>query len=335
MNPPPIQYVTTEDGYDIAFAVSGNGPPLILLPNAWSHIRNFWQIPWRRSLFVALAERFTLIQFDARGQGLSTRGLGAGHTMDAYCLDVEAVVTSLGLRRFVLMARNLLCQVALKYAATYPNTVEALILSNPVRDLYEGFGELREQRWELYTETIARMGGLPGNASELAAQFREAVTQADHIRFVETLRWHDSPVDFRSLTAPTLVVDSSTSPLHAHDWAAQLAAAILKGQLVTTINPEGGSGSFTAGSQPPPLAQIVWNFYEGLPSPSAVLADAISAREMEVLRLLAAGKSNQEIADELVISLNTVRRHVSNIFGKIDVVNRAQATAYAKDHGLA
>jgi DNA-binding NarL/FixJ family response regulator len=56
---------------------------------------------------------------------------------------------------------------------------------------------------------------------------------------------------------------------------------------------------------------------------------------MEVLRLLAAGRSNQQIADELVISLNTVRRHVSNVFDKTGAANRAQATAYAKDHGIA
>jgi DNA-binding NarL/FixJ family response regulator len=61
----------------------------------------------------------------------------------------------------------------------------------------------------------------------------------------------------------------------------------------------------------------------------------LSAREVEVLRLVAAGRSNQQIADELVISLNTVRRHVSNIFDKTGVSNRAQATAYAKDSGIA
>jgi DNA-binding NarL/FixJ family response regulator len=64
-------------------------------------------------------------------------------------------------------------------------------------------------------------------------------------------------------------------------------------------------------------------------------AKGLSSREVEVLRLVAAGKSNQEIADELVISLNTVRRHVSNIFDKTGVANRAQATAHAKDHGFA
>jgi DNA-binding NarL/FixJ family response regulator len=61
----------------------------------------------------------------------------------------------------------------------------------------------------------------------------------------------------------------------------------------------------------------------------------LSSREIEVLRLLAAGRSNQQIADDLVISLNTVRRHVSNIFDKTGAANRAQATAYAKDYGLA
>jgi DNA-binding NarL/FixJ family response regulator len=71
-----------------------------------------------------------------------------------------------------------------------------------------------------------------------------------------------------------------------------------------------------------------------VPSPLPATG-SLSVRELEVLRLLAAGRSNQQIADELVISLNTVRRHVSNIFDKTGAANRAQATAYAKDHGLA
>jgi NarL family two-component system response regulator LiaR len=61
----------------------------------------------------------------------------------------------------------------------------------------------------------------------------------------------------------------------------------------------------------------------------------LSSRELEVLRLLAAGRSNQQIADDLVISLNTVRRHVSNIFDKTGAANRTEAAVYARDHGLA
>jgi DNA-binding CsgD family transcriptional regulator len=60
----------------------------------------------------------------------------------------------------------------------------------------------------------------------------------------------------------------------------------------------------------------------------------LSARELEVMRLLAAGKSNRAIAAQLFISEKTVARHVSNIFTKIGVSTRAQATAYAYEHGL-
>jgi DNA-binding NarL/FixJ family response regulator len=60
----------------------------------------------------------------------------------------------------------------------------------------------------------------------------------------------------------------------------------------------------------------------------------LSEREVEVLRLVAAGKSNAQIADELVISLNTVQRHVGNILSKTDLANRTQAASYAHRAGI-
>jgi DNA-binding CsgD family transcriptional regulator/tetratricopeptide (TPR) repeat protein len=72
------------------------------------------------------------------------------------------------------------------------------------------------------------------------------------------------------------------------------------------------------------------------PSPpaGAPYPAGLSAREVEVLRLVALGKSNQQIADELVISMNTVIRHVSNILRKTDANNRAEAAVFATRHGL-
>jgi DNA-binding NarL/FixJ family response regulator len=64
------------------------------------------------------------------------------------------------------------------------------------------------------------------------------------------------------------------------------------------------------------------------------LPAGLSAREAEVLALISGGRSNPEIAEELVISVNTVYHHVSNIFNKIDVSNRAEAAAYAARNGL-
>lgn len=63
-------------------------------------------------------------------------------------------------------------------------------------------------------------------------------------------------------------------------------------------------------------------------------AHGLSPRELEVLRLLAAGKSNRQIAATLVISEHTAARHVQNIFGKLRVSSRAAATAFAFEHGI-
>ena len=76
MEAPPIQYLRTNDGYDIAYSVARKGHPLVHVPGAFSHVQLFWQeqsvlYPW----LIALKARFRLIQYDGRGRGLSTRGL--------------------------------------------------------------------------------------------------------------------------------------------------------------------------------------------------------------------------------------------------------------------
>ena len=63
-------------------------------------------------------------------------------------------------------------------------------------------------------------------------------------------------------------------------------------------------------------------------------AGGLTARELEVLRLVATGKTNRSIAADLFLSEKTVARHVSNIFSKLGVSSRAAATAYAYEHDL-
>ncbi len=68
---------------------------------------------------------------------------------------------------------------------------------------------------------------------------------------------------------------------------------------------------------------------------SGSLPGGLTVREAEVLRLVASGKTNRDIAVELVLSPHTVGRHLQNIFAKLGVSTRAAATAYAFEHGLA
>lgn len=69
-------------------------------------------------------------------------------------------------------------------------------------------------------------------------------------------------------------------------------------------------------------------------SPSGGLPEALSAREHEVLRLVAAGRSNAQIAQALTVTEHTVKKHLSNVFGKLGVTSRTQAVARAREIGL-
>lgn len=67
---------------------------------------------------------------------------------------------------------------------------------------------------------------------------------------------------------------------------------------------------------------------------SAVGIDSLTPRQVEVLRLLARGWTNAQIADELFLSRRTVHAHLREIFRKLDVSHRSAATRYAMEHGL-
>ncbi|MES5430057.1 response regulator transcription factor [Enterococcus gallinarum] len=80
--------------------------------------------------------------------------------------------------------------------------------------------------------------------------------------------------------------------------------------------------------------EVTTKMMDRLTNRTPILHDDLTNREKEVLLLIAEGKSNQEIADELFITLKTVKTHVSNILSKLEVEDRTQATIYAFKHGL-
>jgi DNA-binding NarL/FixJ family response regulator len=88
--------------------------------------------------------------------------------------------------------------------------------------------------------------------------------------------------------------------------------------------------SFVAKAQRPPAIRTS----RSSRGPKA-LPRGLTAREAEVLRLVASGKTNRDIAVELVISEHTVARHLQNMFVKLGVTSRSAATAFAFEHDLA
>src|SRR5450755_3087846 len=85
----------------------------------------------------------------------------------------------------------------------------------------------------------------------------------------------------------------------------------------------------------PAIAQRMIHYFSALPQTASAMAfPDLTAREREILHLIAQGQSNATIAQHFTLSLKTVQNHVSNIFSKLQVVDRAQAIVRARDAGL-
>ena len=128
MDEPTVQYTRTSDGADIAYWTMGDGPPLLWLPFQPA-------IPWRihhsieeeRAWHDRLAEDWTLVEFDARGVGLSA-SKDVDHSLDACVADLEAVADAAGLDRFAIFAAVFTGPMAVAYAARHPERVSRLVL---------------------------------------------------------------------------------------------------------------------------------------------------------------------------------------------------------------
>jgi DNA-binding NarL/FixJ family response regulator len=143
-----------------------------------------------------------------------------------------------------------------------------------------------------------------GDASGAAAAAREAVTL-----------WHALNVPYEVASARTLLGEA----LRGVDDDASRASFEVAEELFSQI----GARLDAEQSRLATTKRVVTAFPAGL-----------TERECEVLRLIAAGHTNKEIAETLVLSGKTVSRHLSNIFAKINVSTRAAATAFAFENGL-
>jgi DNA-binding NarL/FixJ family response regulator len=133
-------------------------------------------------------------------------------------------------------------------------------------------------------------------------------------------RYREGAAQLASRGSRTAATDALRS---AHSMAAALGAA----PLVRHITVLAGHARITLENE-----DAAEGGSSGVHDPAAALG--LTAREAEVIRLLAIGRSNQEIADELFLSRKTASVHVSNILGKLGVSNRVQAAAVAQRVGL-
>ena len=335
MEAPMVQYVTAADGTSVAYGVSGEGEPFVFMPIFLSHFGHMWSSHSLSTLAPSLAERFQLIAYDPRGQGLSSRNLPEDVCLDDFIEDFEAVREHLALQRFVMLGSCNWALLAAHYAARYPGRVKALILVNGAVSwdawrLSSVYDTLPREDWDLFLHNMAPLDYTPEQARALVESAKASILQRDYL--VSTPVWHSASLEdiLPRLHTPTLVLHSKDFRLRSVEGPLELARRLAnaKLRLMDSNWLFGHPGQAIAA-----IDEFMADLEAGEAKSSATVpafpSSGLSARQAQVLRLIAEGKTNGEIADELVISLRTVERHVAELYAKIGARNRVEAAAFA------
>lgn len=347
-----IRFCATSDGVRIAYAVSGSGPPLVKTGHWMSHIGADWDSPVWRPWLTFLSRHRTLVRFDPRGCGLSDRD-ASDVSLDAWTRDLEAVVADAGLERFDLLGMSQGGPVAILHAARHPERVGRLILygayargrgrrglpkdeqaaSEALRQLIRsGWGQPNPAFRQLFTSLF-----LPGGDDAQVQWFNElqriSATPETAARIVEACDDIDVTDAAGAVTAPTLVLhargDARVPPAEG-----RLLASLIPGARFAELDSDNHVLLEGESAWPAFTAEIAGFLGVSEPAhapapPREVAPASLTAREREVLALLAEGLTNKQIARRLELTPKTVRNYVSLVLSKLGAATRTEAAAIA------
>jgi pimeloyl-ACP methyl ester carboxylesterase/DNA-binding CsgD family transcriptional regulator len=353
---PPISYARGADGVSLAFTVAGAGPALVFLPLVpFSSLRMEWQSPLLYAVFEQLARRLTVIHYDGRGTGHSQRDV-SDLSLEAMVSDLEAVADRAGLAEVSLVGQYNSCPHAIAYAARRPERVRRMVLFGGSARGWDALSarqtqallSLIEQDWDLFADTAAHqwMGWSAGDAGRAKAdQIRKAVTPQIARATIQAASAADVTELLPGVAAPVLVLHRRDMTQIPIEVSRSLARGLPRGRLVLL---DGAQPALFMDDTDAVASMLASFFCDGIvpadaadqpgvaaAGPPGPLAASLSRRELEVLRLLAAGDSNSQIARRLGLSTHTIERHVANLYRKIGARGRADAVAHALRHGLA
>ena len=339
-----VRFCSLEDGSRIAYASLGKGPPLVMVPGWLSHLEELWKHPWASATRNRLCRDNRLIWYDRLGCGLSDRG-SLRHSLEHDVAELKAVLDAAGITRCTLFGYSLCGPVAAAFAARHPERVHRLVLCSTFArgsavtdpEQINALRHLVRANWDLGSRTLASML-LPNGSSEDLHWFSCLQRLAAYSDVAEQFLDHVWNLDVRDLLpeirVPTLVVHSRHDPA-VPVTAAEEIAALLPDACLEIL--EGNEHDpLIRGSRY--LVERVLAFVHGQPpescSESHPNGNALTRREQEVLKLIARGAPNKVISSTLGIAVSTVERHVTNIYGKLDVCGRANAAMRAVKMGL-
>jgi len=350
-----IRFCTSSDGVKLAYAVSGEGPPLVMSATWLTHLEHQWRsLAWRPWL-DAFSSEHTLLRYDSRGCGLSDRD-AHDLSFENWVRDFECVVEAASLHRFALLAT---CQggpIAIQYAARHPERVSHLILygtyargrlrwtdrPNEVEktrlllDLTQlGWGQENHAFLQVWASAF-QPGGTLEHLRSWSDQMRRATSAETAVRLLR-IGWSVDVRDAaRKIKCPVLVAHperDSVVPI----GEGRLLAGLIPNCRFVQLDTENHMPLADDPEWPRLVAEVRAFLNEPVDRTLArnvLPLHELTPRERAVLDGIAEGLDNSEIAASLGLSEKTVRNHITRVFDKIGVEHRYQAIVLARAAGL-
>jgi DNA-binding winged helix-turn-helix (wHTH) protein/pimeloyl-ACP methyl ester carboxylesterase len=242
-----IRYCTTRDGVRLAYATTGNGPPLVKASNWLTHLDFEWGSPIWRHWYTALSLHHRLVRYDERGNGMSQHDV-PDVSFDTWVLDLETIVDAAGLDRFPLLGISRGGAIAIAYAVKHPGRVTQLVLYGAFAAGVKHVGTPQQLEARRALASLLRLGwGLnnPAFCKTFTCRFIPDATPEHEQWFDELQRVSTSPenaarlmerdddIDVRPLLSqvktPTLVIhcdnDRAVPPEQGRLLAAEIPGA--------------------------------------------------------------------------------------------------------------
>ena len=325
--------------------MTGSGPPIVA-PAWWiSHLELDWKERAFRQFWESAVAGHTLVRYDRPGVGMSDRDVvDDDFTLDGEVALLCSVLDELGLEKTTLIGGSSGGCAATAFAARYPDRVDRLVLYGAYADggsitswqVREAILTTVRSHWGLGSRLLADMF-LDDVSSEdedrLARYQREATSPETAAALLQSVYGNDVRAELGRVRAPTVVIHRRGDKAIPYRLGRELAAGIKHATLI----PLDGSAHFPWAGDASSVARAVRSALAPGTSAAAgteLLPVQLSGREREILALMASGLSDQEMAEQLVLSQHTVHRHVANIRHKLGRSTRAAAVAEAARLGL-
>jgi len=300
------------------YEMHGQGEPLVLIMGLGASTRGWdMQIP-------TFSREFQVVAFDNRGSGRSDKP-DSSYSIRLFADDTAGLMDALGIASAHVYGQSMGGLIAQELALSYPQRVRTLVLGSTSCGGQQAVAALPEHVTlmaslnTLSPEEAAEKGLPLMYSSEFIARKRQEL-------IVRALahRSRGQTVQALSALARALALAEPEGYVGLFADEGPPMAALLREATSRGIAPEYAIRLLAAFDAGPGLK----------PAPAPPLPEPLSDREMDVLRLIAAGLSNREIAQELVVEVSTVKWHINNLYGKLGVHSRTQAVARARELNL-